>query len=167
MQTTKEDGHLWFNNACKSGRIATAIKENNNNSVLYMYIGGGAVDHHQSHLLGGVVVSCKDWRWAAFIYVAMRIVGRVCNKALGRLKSALVISKDSQNGELTMAIRDALHKLCNDTWDRVNTQCCHDMLVDHTKQKRFELDHRQQQAEAVGNQLAMQKREHEADAGSP
>ena len=30
--------------ACKSGRIATTIKDKNN-SVLYMYIGGGAVDH--------------------------------------------------------------------------------------------------------------------------
>ena len=44
MRITKEDGDLWFNKACKSGRIATAIKDNNN-SVLYMYIGGGAVDH--------------------------------------------------------------------------------------------------------------------------
>ena len=44
MRITTEDGDLWVNKACKSGRIATAIK-NNNNSVLYMYIGGGAVDH--------------------------------------------------------------------------------------------------------------------------
>ena len=44
MRIIKEDGDLWFNKACKSGRISTAIKENNN-SVLYMYIGGGAVDH--------------------------------------------------------------------------------------------------------------------------
>ena len=32
---------------------STAIKENNN-SVLYIYIGGGAVDHEQSYLPGGV-----------------------------------------------------------------------------------------------------------------
>ena len=44
MRITTEDGDLWVNKACKSGRIATAIKDNNN-SVLYMYIGGGAVDH--------------------------------------------------------------------------------------------------------------------------
>ena len=44
MRITTEDGDLWVNKACKSGRIATAIKDNNN-SVLYMYIGGGAVDN--------------------------------------------------------------------------------------------------------------------------
>ena len=44
MRITTEDGDVWVNKACKSGRIATAIKDNNN-SVLYMYIGGGAVDH--------------------------------------------------------------------------------------------------------------------------
>ena len=44
MRITTEDGDLWVNKACKTGRIATAIKDNNN-SVLYMYIGGGAVDH--------------------------------------------------------------------------------------------------------------------------
>ena len=44
MRITTEDGDLWVNKACKFGRIATAIKDNNN-SVLYMYIGGGAVDN--------------------------------------------------------------------------------------------------------------------------
>ena len=44
MRITKEDGDLWFNKSCWSGRIATAIKDGGKN-MLYMYVGGGAVDH--------------------------------------------------------------------------------------------------------------------------
>ena len=53
MRIIKEDGDLWFNKACKSGRIAAAIKEDKK-KLLYMYVGGGAVDHEQSYLPGGV-----------------------------------------------------------------------------------------------------------------
>ena len=49
MRITTEDGDFWVNKACKSGRIATAIKDNNN-SMLYMYIGGGAVAVSYTHL---------------------------------------------------------------------------------------------------------------------
>ena len=83
-----------------AGGIATAIKDNNN-SVLYMYIGGGAVDHEQSYLLGGVVVSYKNWRWAALVYAATRMAGLASNNSLGPLNSALMIPMDGEDGELT------------------------------------------------------------------
>ena len=70
---------------------------------------------------------------------------------------------DGEDGELTMEARDAFQKLCNDTWERANSRCCHDMLVDHTKERRFDLDRWERQSEAVGAQLAMQKRDYEAD----
>jgi hypothetical protein len=44
MRITEDDGDLWFNKSCQSARIATAIKVDRN-SFLYMYVGGGAVDH--------------------------------------------------------------------------------------------------------------------------
>ena len=66
-----------------------------------MYIGGGAVDHEQSYLLGGVVVSYKDWRWAALVYAATRMAGLASNNSLGPLNSALMIPMDGEDGELT------------------------------------------------------------------
>ena len=59
MRITTEDGDLWFNKACKSGRIATVIKDNNN-SVLYMYIDvgwGGGVNVLQRRHYEDIAVS--------------------------------------------------------------------------------------------------------------
>ena len=81
MRIIKEDGDLWFNKAYKSGRIAAAIKENNN-SVLYMYIGRG-------------------------VYAAARIVGLACNNSLGPLESSLVIPMDGEDHEKAMVTCDA------------------------------------------------------------
>ena len=78
MRITEDDGDLWFNKSCQSGRIATTIKDRGKN-VLYMYVGGGAVDHEQSYLLGGLVVVFKNWRWAALAYSAARVVGLASN----------------------------------------------------------------------------------------
>ena len=69
---------------------------------------------------------------------------------------------DGEDGELTMGTQDEFQTLCKNTWDRVNSQCCHDKLVDHTEERRFDLSYRERQSEAVGVQLAMQKRDHEA-----
>ena len=43
--------------------------------MVYMYEGGGAVDHNQSFLLGGVVVNCKAWAWVALAYASARLAG--------------------------------------------------------------------------------------------
>ena len=149
------------NTYCKSGRITTDIKDNNNR-VLCMYIGGGAVDHEQSYLLGSVMISCQVWRWAALVCAAARIVGPTCNNSLGPLNPALMIPMDGEDGELTMAARDAFQTLCNDTWEQANRQCCNEMLVDHTEGSRFDLECRVRQSEAVGTQLAMQRETYEA-----
>ena len=54
--------------------MATSINVDRK-SVLYMYVGGGAVDYEQTVLFGGLVVVCKSWKWAAMIYTAARIAG--------------------------------------------------------------------------------------------
>ena len=126
-----------------------------------MYIGGGAVDHEQSYLLGGVVVSCKDWRWAALVYAAARIVGPTCNNSLGPLNPALVIPMDGEDGDSTMAAHTACQNLCKDTWEQANCQCCNWMLVDHMEERRFDLDREERESEAVGTQLTMQERDYE------
>ena len=128
-----------------------------------MYIGGGVVDHEQSYLLGSVMISCQVWRCAALVYAAARIVGLACNNSLGPLNPALVIPMDGEDGESTMAAHTAFENLCKDTWEQANCQCCNWMLVDHMEERRFDLDRRERQSEAVGTQLAMQKRAYEAD----
>ena len=50
MRVVEDDGDLWFNKSCQSGRMATAINVERK-SVLYMYVGGGAVDNEQTVLL--------------------------------------------------------------------------------------------------------------------
>ena len=124
---------------------------------------GDAVDHEQSYLLGGVVVSCKDWRWAALVYAAARRVGLACNNSLDPLNPALVIPMDGGDGDSTMAAHTAFQNLCKDTWEQANCQCCNWMLADHTEERRFDLDRRERQSEAVGTQLAIQKRDYEVD----
>ena len=59
IRITEDDGDLRFNKSCQSARIAAAIKVDRK-SVLYMYVGGGAVDHEQSYLLGCLAVVCKN-----------------------------------------------------------------------------------------------------------
>ena len=81
MRIKEEDGDLWFNKCCKSGRIATAIKDGHKN-MLYMYVGGGAVDYEQSYLLGGLVVACKNWRWGALVSSAARVAALTSNNCL-------------------------------------------------------------------------------------
>ena len=161
MRITKEDGDLWFNKACKSSRIATAIKENNN-SVLYMYLGGGCVAHEQSYLLGGVVVNCKDWRWAALVYAAARIAGIACNNPLGPLDADLVILMDGEDGEAAMATRHEFQSLCQSIYDTVNDKCYNDALVELSPQNRYKYTWRQLQSGAVGAQLVRQRQAHEA-----
>ena len=73
--------------------IATAIKDCSY-SVLYINIRGGSVVYEQSYLFGGLVVSCKNWRCAALVYVASRVLGPHSNNSLGPLNPAIVVSMD-------------------------------------------------------------------------
>ena len=74
-----------------------------------MYIGGGAVTYEQSFLLGGLVILCKSWRWAAWVYAAARILALACSNSLGPFHKELVIREDDE------ADNGFLH-LCDSTW---------------------------------------------------
>ena len=121
MRITEDDGELWFNKSCQSDRIATAIKVDRK-SALYMYVGGGAVDHEQSYLLGGLVVVCKNWKWAALMYAAARVAGLASNNNFGHIAQDLVISNDDDD---TDSIPTELHptiavpKLCKVMWEQL------------------------------------------------
>ena len=65
MHIREEDHKLWFNESCSSCRIATAFRDRRK-AMVYMYIGGGAVAHGQSYLLGGIVMNCKTWKWVVY-----------------------------------------------------------------------------------------------------
>ena len=160
---TEEDGDLWFNKPCQSGRVATAIKDGGN-SVLYMYIGGGAVDHEQSYLLGGLVVLCKSWRWAALVYAAARVVGLASNNSLGPFSSELVISIDDEDKESTTSMLSPhldFHELCESIWKSACSSC-DNMLYDMEKQNRTDRRARSIQSETIGFQLSSLKSAHAA-----
>ena len=55
----EEDETIWCNKWCRSNRIATKIQDRGK-SMVYMYEGGGAVDHNQTPFVGNVVVNCKN-----------------------------------------------------------------------------------------------------------
>ena len=121
MHIREEDGDLWFNKACKSGRMATAIAEKDKmrNNFVYMYIGGGGVDYEQSYLLGGLVVNCKSWTWAALVYAAARMVGRARSNPLGPLNSDLQVAMEGEEKEALDAIRSKFNEHCESVWTRI------------------------------------------------
>ena len=73
-----QEGHLWFNKACPSERVATVIqdprkaqtKQSSKKNKWYAYLGGGKVDDQQTELLAGLVIITKNWEWAALTVVA-------------------------------------------------------------------------------------------------
>ena len=158
MHITEDDGDLWFNKSCQSGRIATAIKDRDS-SVVYMYIGGGAVDYDQSYLLGGLVVSCKGWRWAALVYVATRVVGLASNNSLGPLNPALMVSMDAEDGDLTAPACEGFREFCEGMWEQTR-MCCKGMLDDPGKVKSYEKKDRSAHSATVGRQIDEWKSEH-------
>ena len=100
MRIKEDDGDLWFNKSCDAARIATVIREGRKN-MLYMYIGGGAVDDNQSYLIGGLVVICKNWRWAALTHAASRLAGQVCFNSLGPINPELVLPENGRSKDTT------------------------------------------------------------------
>ena len=81
-----QEGHLWFNKACASERVATVIqdprkaqtKQSSTNNKWYAYLGGGAVDSEQTELLSGLVIITKNWQWAALTVVASWFLSCSC-----------------------------------------------------------------------------------------
>ena len=130
--------------------------------MLYMYIGGGAVDHEQSYLLGSLVVSCKSWRWAALLYAAARVATLASNNSLGPLSSALVIPMDGEDSDSTTATHLGFQQLCDSMWGRV-CATCNDMLYDLEKQSRTDRGTRSAQSKCVGVQLDSLRDAHAAE----
>ena len=93
-------------------------------SVVYMYVGRGAVDHDQTVLFGGLVVVCKSWKWAAMIYTAARIAGLASNNYFGNIAQELVISADdddTDNNATELLPTCGSPKMCEEMWNRLRT----------------------------------------------
>ena len=121
MQVEEDQGELWFNKSCASERMATAIKQGDKHSLVYMYLGGGVVDQHQASMMHGIVAVCKSWQWAHLTYCAARIVGIRCSNQLGELTSDLfsVHDSDTQAGSSKL-VCDSFLTASSMTWQR----CC-------------------------------------------
>ena len=135
MRVQEADGDLRFNKSCWSGRIATAIKEGSKN-MLYMYVGGGAVDHEQSYMLKGLVVVCKTWEWAALAYAAARVASLACNNTMGPIDQKLMIGDGDGNFHPTTSVSlalDSFHRQCKSTW--FSCQSCGDLSLDDLEQE--------------------------------
>ena len=131
-------------------------------NMLYMYIGGGAVDHEQSYLLGGIVVNCKNWRWAALICAAARIAGLASNNCFGPLDSALLTSPEEEGGDSSTLANTALldfWQLTEDTWQELSSSC-DDLLSAVDSATYTETFTRATQSERIGVQLASWARTH-------
>ena len=92
-----------------------------------MYVGGGAVDYEQSYLLGGLVVVCKNWRWAALVSSAARVAALASNNCLGPLETELMITSDRESNESvtlpdTPPRRD-FQQLCDKVWQGLCLSC--------------------------------------------
>jgi len=123
MRVVEDDGDLWFNKSCHSARMATCIKIDRK-SVVYMYVGGGAVDHDQSQIFGGLVVVCKSWKWAAMIYTAARIAGLSSSNYFGNIDQEMVISADDVDTDNTASALQPKCEfpiMCEEVWTRLRT----------------------------------------------
>ena len=112
----EEDETIWCNKWCRSNRIATKIQDRGK-SMVYMYEGGGAVDHNQTSLFGNVVVNCKTWRWAAWAYASARLAGLASNNSLDAFCPDLSISEDDGSGDTSTAgpqSTQEFRKVCTD-----------------------------------------------------
>ena len=125
MRIKEDDGDLWFNKSCAAARMATVIKEGRKN-MLYMYIGGGAVDNDQSFLIGGLVVVCKNWRWAALTHAASRLAGQARHDSLGSMSPELVLPDDGKGADIPSPAAEEygpFHEYCDKIWHEL-CECC-------------------------------------------
>ena len=130
-----------------------------------MYVGGGAVDHEQSYLLGGIVVICKSWRWAALVYSAVRIAALACNNSIGSFDPSLVVCDENETSESTTSTQTPVvdfRKLTEETWLRVDS-LCKNLMYDVDVPQRIGRHVRSTQSENVGIQLASLKQTHAAE----
>ena len=159
--STKDDDDLWFNKPCTCGRLATAI-EDGTNTMLYMYIGGSAVYHKQSYLLGSLVVSCKSWRWAALLYAAARVATLASNNSLGPLNSHLMRPMDEDERDSTTETLCSFQQVCESMWGRVR-ETCNDLLYELEEEWCTDKSIRSVQSQGVGEQLDSLRSAHAAD----
>ena len=115
-----------------------------------MYVGGGAVDYEQYYLLGGLVVVCKNWRWAALVPSAARVAALASNNCLGPLDTALMITSDHEGTdsmtlphtphlEFQQLCDKLLHRLCSSSDDfaaAMNTPTYTDAFARSTQSRR-------------------------------
>ena len=124
--------------------------------IVYMYIGGGAVDHEQSYLLGGILVNCKNWQWAALMCAAARIAGLASNNCFGCLNHAFLTSQEDEDGDPSSIASGAQHKffdLTQDIWHRLSTSSG-DVLASVDSPTYTETFTRATQSQRIGVQLA-------------
>ena len=123
--------------------------------MLYMYIGGGAVDDDQSFLIGGLVVVCKNWRWAALTHAASRLAGQACQNSLGPMSPELVLPENGRSKDTTTPEAAAFwefHEYCNDVWNRLCEHCDH-TFYDLISDERMDRGARSTQAEHTMNAI--------------
>ena len=164
MRITEDDGELWFNKSCQSDRIATAIKVDRK-SALYMYVGGGAVDHEQSFLLGGLVVVCKTWNWVALMYAAARVAGFASNNNFGNIAQELVISDDDDGTDTIpteLLPTFAFPKVCEEMWEKLCSSASL-LKTDIVDKACIRWDLRSMHPEAIGRQLGEWKTRYAAE----
>ena len=134
--------------------------------MLYMYIGGSAVYHKQSYLLGSLVVSCKSWRWAALLYAAARVATLASNNSLGPLNSHLMRTMDED--ERNSATETAFQEVCENIWGRVH-ETFDEMLYEHEMLYQLEQEGcademtRFEQSRSIGEQFSFLWNAHLAD----
>ena len=128
-----------------------------------MYIGGGAVYHEQSYLLGSLVVSCKNWRWAALLYAAARVVTLASNNSLGPLNSNLMRPMDEDERNSTTETVCSFQKVCESIWERVRGTC-NEMLYELDEEGCADESMRSVQSKGIGEQLNSLFYAHAGDA---
>ena len=128
--------------------------------MLYMYIGGSAVYHKQSYLLG--VVSCKSWRWAALLYAAARVATLASNNSLGPLNSHLMRPMDEDERDSTTETVCSFQQVCESMWGRVR-ETCNESLYELDEEWCTDKSMRSVQSQGVGEQLASLFDDHAAD----
>ena len=89
--------------------------------VMYIYDGGRTLEHNNVHVLGALVVICKNWSWAALVHAAARVVALTGNNTLGPLEEAFMTWKeeDDKTTSMTSPIPSFITK-CHQTYQSVN-----------------------------------------------
>ena len=123
---TGEFHQWWFQEIIPNTQLnedlpAAATITKDGTDVMYIYEGGNAVEHKESHALGALVVVCKNWAWAALVHAAARLVALTSNNDLGPpLPDFMTWQEDDvTTSSETSPIPDFISK-CDNTYRVVN-----------------------------------------------